>query len=898
MPDGLKKGWMSMNWTTLKQLMNERVIVLDGAMGTELQKKGMPPGMCPELWALEHPDVLLAIQKGYVEAGARVLYTATFGANRIKLEEFGLGDKVIDINRQLARLSRQAAGGHALVAGDISSTGRYIHPIGDLSFEEAVEVYKEQVRGLLEGGVDLFIIETMTDIQEARAALLAVKESCGLPVWVTMTFEEGERTLTGTDPVTALITLQSLGADVVGCNCSTGPDKMVSIIEHMKPYAKVPLLAKPNAGLPKLANGVTVFEMGPEEFGRYASLLAQVGANLIGGCCGTSAEYVVEVARNVEGIKPLPPSKHQGSPVTSARKTVFIGAGNPFVVVGERINPTGKPSLQEALKQKRYAYVRQLAVEQVEKGADMLDVNVGMPGIDEASAMVDVIDTLVTAVDAPLCLDSSNIEALERGLRIYPGRALVNSISLEKDKIEKLLPVAAKYGAMFILLPLTDEGVPLTARERQKVVEEVFERAALLGYQKEDIVVDGLVMAVSSNQGQAVETLSLIDWCSNRFGCNTIVGLSNVSFGLPERGWLNAAFLAMAMGKGLTMAIVNPLNQPVMNVKMASEVLLGRDVYSQKYIKYFTQAVRERGDSRIKVRDDRPRSVEYNAKKGRSQHQDGAAGGADEGGRDGQKTVKQGVDGSAAHTTEGVLGGILKETESRAAGRDDVVKGTLNEAAEKEKAAQQVFDAVVKGDHHGIVSIVEDALARDISPRILMDEYLIPAITHVGELFERKEYFLPQLLMSAEAMKKAFEHIEPLLQEEAAGASTKAKKTKVILATVKGDIHDIGKNIVALMLRNHGFEVIDLGKDVSAETIIEKAKETGAQIIGLSALMTTTMVYMKEVIELARKEGLKCKFMVGGAAVTRQFADEIGADGYAEDANSAVKLAKRLAEEG
>ncbi|MFS8501255.1 MAG: cobalamin-dependent protein, partial [Caldicoprobacter sp.] len=519
-------------------------------------------------------------------------------------------------------------------------------------------------------------------------------------------------------------------------------------------------------------------------------------------------------------------------------------------------------------------------------------------GIDDASEMVEVIDTLVTAVDAPLCLDSSNIEALERGLRIYPGRALVNSISLEKDKIEKLLPVAAKYGAMFILLPLTDEGVPLTARERQKVVEEVFERAALLGYQKEDIVVDGLVMAVSSNQGQAVETLSLIDWCSNRFGCNTIVGLSNVSFGLPERGWLNAAFLAMAMGKGLTMAIVNPLNQPVMNVKMASEVLLGRDVYSQKYIKYFTQAVRERGDSRIKVRDDRPRSVEYNAEKGRSQHQDGAAGGADEGGRDGQKTVKQGVDGSAAHTTEGVLGGILKETESRAAGRDDVVKGTLNEAAEKEKAAQQVFDAVVKGDHHGIVSIVEDALARDISPRILMDEYLIPAITHVGELFERKEYFLPQLLMSAEAMKKAFEHIEPLLQEEAAGASTKAKKTKVILATVKGDIHDIGKNIVALMLRNHGFEVIDLGKDVSAETIIEKAKETGAQIIGLSALMTTTMVYMKEVIELARKEGLKCKFMVGGAAVTRQFADEIGADGYAEDANSAVKLAKRLAEEG
>lgn len=893
---------MQVKWATLKQLMDERIIVLDGAMGTELQKKGMPPGVCPELWAVEHPDVLLDIQQGYVKAGARVIYTATFGANRIKLEHFGLGDMVFKINCQLAKLAKQAAGQHALVAGDISSTGRYIYPLGDLSFEEAVEIYKEQVRGLLEGGVDLFIIETMTDIQEARAALLAVKESCDLPVWVTMTFEEGERTLTGTDPVTALITLQSLGADVVGCNCSTGPDKMVSIIEQMRPYAKVPLLAKPNAGLPKLVNGMTVFDMGPEEFGRYARLLAQSGANLIGGCCGTSAEYVAEIVRNVKDIKPLPPSKHQGSAVTSARKTVFIGAGNPFVVVGERINPTGKPLLQEALKQKSYGYVRQLAVEQVEKGADMLDVNVGMPGIDEPSAMVDVINTLVPAVDAPLCLDSSNIEALERGLRIYPGRALVNSISLEKDKIEKLLPIAAKYGAMFILLPLTDEGVPLTAHERQKVVQEVFERAAMMGYQKEDIVVDGLVMAVSSNQKQAVETLNLIDWCSNSFGCNTIIGLSNVSFGLPERAWLNAAFLAMAMGKGLTMAIVNPLSQTVMNIKMASEVLLGRDLYSQRYIKYFTQAGKEQGNGRIKAKDadsGTGKSVEQKAEKSRTHYHDGAAiddatVSSDKGIRVDKKAIKQGADHSAVYTAEDVARDTsLGKIEGMGSKRDDV--DGVNDVSAKEKAAQRVFDAVVKGDHHGIVSVVESALAQGIAPRTLMDEYLIPAITYVGELFERKEYFLPQLLMSAEAMKKAFEHLEPLLKEEVADA--KEKKVKVILATVKGDIHDIGKNIVALMLRNHGFEVIDLGKDVSAEVIIEKAKETGAQIVGLSALMTTTMVQMKEVIALARKEGLKCKFMVGGAAVTQQFADEIGADGYAEDANGAVKLAKKLVEE-
>jgi len=820
-----------MKWTSLKQLMDKKVIVLDGAMGTELQKKGMPPEVCPELWALEHPHILLDIQQSYIRAGASVIYTATFGANRIKLEEFGLEDRVTEINCRLVQLSKQTVGKHTLVAGDISSTGRPIHPIGDLSFEEAVEVYKEQVRGLLEGGVDLFIIETMTDIQEARAALLAVKESCDLPVWVTMTFEEGERTLTGTDPVTALITLQSLGADAVGCNCSSGPDKMIGIIERMKPYAKVPLLAKPNAGLPKLVNGMTVFDMGPEEFGRYARLLAQAGANLIGGCCGTSAEYIAEISRNVEDIKPLPPSDHQGSAVTSSRKTVFIGSDKPLVIVGERINPTGKPSLQKALMQRHYAHVRHLAIEQVEKGADLLDINVGMADIDEPAIMADVINTLVPAVNAPLCLDSSNIEVLEQGLRIYPGRALVNSISLEKEKVEKLLPVAAKYGAMFILLPLTDEGIPLTAQKRQKVVEEVFNRAAMLGYQKEDIVVDGLVMAVSSNQKQAIETLNLISWCTSSFGCSTILGLSNVSFGLPERGWLNGAFLAMAMDRGLTMAIANPLSQTVMNIKMASEVLLNKDLYSQRYIKYFKQPPTGQSDDQIKVRPAKQDYIEDSRK-----------------------------------------------------------------AVESKKTAREVFDAVVKGDRHGIVPILENALTQGFAPRVLMDEYLIPAITYVGELFEKKEYFLPQLIMSAEAMRKAFEYIEPLLEDKTGSLDT-GNKIKIILATVKGDIHDIGKNIVALMLRNHGFEVIDLGKDVSAETIIEKAKETGAPIIGLSALMTTTMVRMKEIISLTKKEGLKCKVMVGGAAVTQQFADEIGADGYAEDANSAVKLAKKFAEE-
>jgi len=878
-----------MNLDTIKQWLNEKIIVLDGAMGTELQKRGMPLGVCPELWLVEHPKLLLDIQRGYIEAGARVLYTATLGGNRIKLEEFGLGDRVVDINRELARLSKQAAGMYALVAGDISTTGRYIHPFGELSFEEAVRIYKEQVRGLLEGGVDLFIIETMTDIQEARAAVLAVKESCDLPVWVTMTFEEGERTLTGTDPVTAVITLQNLGVDVVGCNCSTGPDKMVGIIEQMKPYAKVPLLAKPNAGLPRLVNGVTVFDMGTEEFGRYARVLAEAGANLIGGCCGTSSKYIAEVARNVDGIKPSPPSKYQGSAITSARKTLFIGSGNPFVVVGERINPTGKPVLQEDLKQRRHSYVRRLALEQVEKGADILDVNVGMTGIDEAQTMVDVVNSLIAAVDVPLCLDSSNIEALEKGLRIYPGRALVNSVSLEKDKIEKLLPVVAKYGAMFILLPLTDEGIPLTAQERQKVVEEVFERALLFDYQNEDIVIDGLVMAVSSNQKQAVETLNLIDWCSNSFGCNTILGLSNVSFGLPERTWLNAAFLAMAMGKGLTMAIANPLSHTVMNIKMAAEVLLGRDVYSQRYIKYFTQVNKEHY-----VKHSNEQSNKQDLEEGSESNKGDLKSLSSDIKRGGIKSNEYGIESGESVTDQGGVNfskGSSKEMNGGPNGNDKNA-AVYSQILEFEPHAKKVFEAVVRGDHHGIVPIVEDALSRSIPPQVLVDEYLIPAITHVGELFEKKEYFLPQLLMSAEAMKKAFEYLEPLLKMQ--GSAGADEKAKVILATVKGDIHDIGKNIVALMLRNHGFEVIDLGKDVSAQTIIDKARETDAQIVGLSALMTTTMMQMKEVISLAKREGLKCKFMVGGAAVTQQFADEIGADGYAQDANGAVKLAKRL----
>ncbi|PYG87523.1 5-methyltetrahydrofolate--homocysteine methyltransferase [Ruminiclostridium sufflavum DSM 19573] len=804
-----------MDKAQFRELISNKLLILDGATGTELQKKGMPTGVCPEKWVFENPHVIKSIQKEYIKEGSNILYTCTFGGNRIKLDEFGLGDRTVELNRSLASFSREAAGNKCLVAGDLASTGRFIKPLGDMSFEECVNIYKEQVKGLLEGGVDIFVIETMLDIQEARAALLAVKESCDLPICVSMSFDENMRTLTGTDPVTALITLQSLGADVVGCNCSTGPGQMVQIISMMKPYARVPLMAKPNAGLPKLVNGTTIFDMEPEEFGEYTKDFLKAGVNLLGGCCGTSPDYIRQIYMKSSGMKPEATVFKPYSAITSIRKTVAFGFSRPVAIVGERINPTGKKQLQAELREGATHEIRRFAAEQVEKGADILDVNVGMPGIDEKEAMLSTVSLLSSITDAPLCLDSSSPEVLEAALRIYPGRALINSISQEKVKLERLLPVAAKYGAMFILLPLSDEGVPEKAEQREAIVKNIFDKAAEYGYQKSDVVVDGLVMTVSANQEAAVETLNLIAWCAKEFGCGTIVGLSNVSFGLPERSWVNAAFLAMAVGSGLTMAIANPSSDLLMNIKMACDVITKNDINSRNYISFFNNR-------------QKPSAVEAQAK------------------------------------------------------------------AEAKKIGERIFDAVLEGDNEIIGALISKALDENIGARDIVDNHLIPAINQVGKLFDEKKYFLPQLIQSAEAMKKGFIYVEPLLKQN---GSVQEKEIIILIATVKGDIHDIGKNIVALMLKNYGFKVYDLGKDVSAETIINKAKSLKAHIIGLSALMTTTMVEMKDVIKLAREQNLSCKFMIGGAVVDADYAREIGADGYSRDAYEAVKLAKRLSKD-
>jgi 5-methyltetrahydrofolate--homocysteine methyltransferase len=799
-----------MNRKKFNELVNKKVVILDGATGTEFIKRGMPHGVSPELWALENIDAVHEIHNGYIAAGSDIVYLPSFGGNRVKLEEFGLADRLYEMNRTLAEKVKKNVAGRALVFGDIAPTGLFVEPFGDLGFEDAVNIYKEQIKALLDGGIDGFVIETMLDIQETRAAVLAVKESCDLPLIVSMTFEGNTRTLTGNDPLSALITMQALGVDAFGCNCSTGPKSMVSLIKSIKAYAKIPLLAKPNAGMPKLVNGETVFDMGAAEFASYADSLVEAGANILGGCCGTTSEHIKALAEACAKLQPEAPQVKAVSAVSAPHIACLLGQDQPFRVIGERINPTGKKKLQAELREGKFAMVRQYAREQLDGGADILDVNMGLSGIDEKTMMLDAISLLAQGSALPLCIDSTDSEVIEAALRLYPGRALVNSISAEKERIEKTLPLAAKYGAMFILLPLNDEGIPENAEGRIKLAEEIFAAAQKYGYEREDIILDALIMTVSSNQSAAQVSLDLIEWASREFKVSTVCGLSNVSFGMPERQWINAGFLGMAMGRGLNMAIANPSSEILMSLIAAGDVLSGRDAKMHRYVEKF--------------------------------------------------------------------GGVEQ--------KPSAPKGKI-------PPAQKVFNCVVEGHDDTIAEALAEALAAGIPARTLIDESLIPAINKVGDLYDSKKYFLPQLIMGADAMRKGFEILEPHLSGSA--KEKQAKKAVVILATVEGDIHDIGKNIVALMLRNYGFAVIDLGKDVSATKIVSAAKEHDARIIGLSALMTTTMVKMEDVVSLARQEcGKDVKIMIGGAVVDRNYADHIGADAYANDAMEAVKLAKKF----
>ena len=831
-------------------LSKDHILYLDGATGSNLVKAGMPSGVCPEQWILEHKDVMLKLQKDYVQAGTNILYAPTFTANRIKLAEYHLEKNMSAMIHELVAISREAAAsspGHTvLVAGDLTMTGEQLKPMGQMELEDLIDIYKEQILNMVDAGVDLLVVETMMSLAETRAALIAAKEVCDLPVIATLTFEADGRTLFGTDAKTAAIVLESLGASAIGANCSTGPAQMESIISDMVTHTRIPVIAKPNAGLPFLdENGNTCYNMEAEEFTEEMEILVNAGATILGGCCGTTPEFIRQIhdrfgteakataARRPEGIRYL----------TSERITHSFGLEDGFFVVGERINPTGKKALQAQLKEGSFEKVIQFAEEQEACGAKVLDINMGMSGIDEKASMLRALEEVSGVTNLPLSLDSSYVEVLEAALRHYPGRALVNSVSLETEKFEKLLPIVAKYGAMFILLPLSDAGLPKDIDEKKEIIHKIYDRATSLGMSKEDIVVDGLVATVGANPKAALETLETIRYCKAN-GFATICGLSNISFAMPERSFVNTAFLTLAIQAGLTMAIANPSQELLVSCALATDLLLNKEEAALRYIEY-AGGVRERREAK---------EAELARKLSLLESQGAASGQTSNAGSVEKSAVEKGPQ--------------------------------INEMQDKLKTA------VLKGNRNGIVKITKEALESGEKPVELLNQVLLPAINQVGEYFDQGKYFLPQLIASAEAMKNSIELLEPLLQTGSAGGEMPV----VVIATVEGDIHDIGKNLVALMLKNHGFHVIDLGKDVPQAKILETAREHHAEFIALSALMTTTMQRMREIVAAAKQEGITAKIIIGGAVITQEYADEIGADGYSKDAADAVKLAKSLME--
>ncbi len=811
-------------------LFHNHPIFLDGATGTNLMKAGMPAGVCPEAWILEHPDVIISLQRAYAEAGSNIVYAPTFTANRIKLKEYGLENRLEEINSSLVALSRQAVGTKALVAGDLTMTGRQLSPIGDLDFEELVDVYKQQIRSLEKAGVDLLVVETMMSLQECRAALIAAKETTDLAVMVSLTFEADGRTLFGSDAASAAIVMESLGAAAVGVNCSTGPDQMTDVIRSMAAVTTIPIIAKPNAGLPSVSeDGTTQYDMDADTFAENMIRLMTCGASVLGGCCGTTPEFIrlltektrntaLDQLRDAEGASVI--RRPDGIRyLTSERGYLAFGLDDPFMIVGERINPTGKKKLQAQLRENNLDMVCDFVQQQENDGASVLDVNVGMSGVDEKSLMLKVLDEVTMLTALPLCIDSSDAQVMESALRRYPGRALINSISLEKGKAEKFLPIAQKYGAMFILLPVGKNGLPRDNEEKKQTILELTKLAEGYGLGLQDIVVDGLVATVGADPDAAMNTLDTIRFCHDH-GYATICGLSNISFGLPERSYINAAFLTMAIAGGLTMAIANPSQELLVNSAFASDLLRNKDGADLRYIQRMQRYQKETSEQPQKMQP--------------------------------------------------------QETSA---------------LPQEQRLMKVLYEDVLNGSRRNIVRDTQKAVEGGCVPQEILDQVLMPAINEVGDLFDKGTYFLPQLISSAETMKMSIGYLEPLLKTEDGQAE---EMPVIVIATVHGDVHDIGKNLVALMLKNYGFKVIDLGKDVPAEKIIDTAITENAAVIGLSALMTTTMQEMKNVIRLAQNKGCKSRIMIGGAVVTQDFADEIGADAYADDAADAVRVVKKI----
>ncbi|MBO8125610.1 MAG: homocysteine S-methyltransferase family protein [Firmicutes bacterium] len=798
---------------SLESFLGKRVIVLDGAMGTSLQSLGLPPGVLPETWNLEQPEKVVSVHRSYLEAGAQVIETNTFGANRKKLGQFGLADQVAAFNRRGVELARQAiadSGKRAWVAGVIGPLGELLEPYGPLSISEAYAAFSEQAQALVEAGADLILVQTMSDLAEARQAVLAAKR-LGVPVFASVTFEESGKTLTGATPEAAVISLAAAGAKVVGANCSLGPREMRPVISKMAVLGLVPVLAEPNAGLPRLEGTQTVFPEGAAEFAQGMAELVRAGAAVIGGCCGTTSEHISRIAF-LGGQRPNLSPRPKGRLFLASRTShTVIGSGQPVRLIGERINPTGRKKLAADIASGSFKAVASEAREQTRAGAELLDVNVGVAGINQVQSMEQAVKVVARASQLPLVLDSATPEVLAAGAAVYQGKALLNSVSAKKASLDQVLPIAKEHGAAVLGLTLTEEGIPKTALGRLKAAETIVEAAIRHSLDPGDIIIDCLTLTVGAEPEGARETLEAIRLVKEELGVPTVLGVSNISHGLPRRELINRAFLAMAIASGLDAGILNPFELSIIETIHAGNLLTGRDQGARFYLFQY-------GD-----------------------------------------------------------------TEAGSEGRDQTGR-------DRAPSSETLYQAIVSGDRDKVEPALRELVAKaDLHPLTIIQEILTPALEEVGRRYEDGRYFLPNLLLSAEAAQLAFS----ILREELA-SSNQTYLGKALLATVEGDIHDIGKNIVKVILENHGFQTVDLGKDVPVQTVVQRAQEDKADIVLLSALMTTTLPAMEETVKQLKKVLPQVPVMVGGAVVTRSYAEKIGAAGYAKDAVGAVQEAKKL----
>lgn len=816
-----------------RALRGEDFLVFDGGMGTQLQACGLAEaGAVPEMLNFTHPDDIAAIHAAYVEAGAEVITTNTFGANAGKLEGRA---SVADTYRAAAACARRA--GARYVAGDIGPLGTLLEPLGTCGFEEAYDLFAEQVDAVREAGCDLVLIETMADLREAKAALLAAKERCDLPVFVTMTFGEDGRTFLGTSPEVAAVTLSSMGAHAVGLNCSLGPDELLGAVRAMARHARCPLLVQPNAGLPRVEGGSTVYDVDPASFARAMARMLEIGASMVGGCCGTSPAFIERLRALVDGFgAPYPRPFERACVLTSAQEAVVLPAGQARVaVIGERINPTGKPKLKAALRAGDFDYLVGEAVAQQEAGADVLDVNVGLPELDEPVALRAAVEKLQATVTLPLVVDSSDPSAIESAVRGYAGKPLINSVNGKRESLDAVLPVAKKYGCAVVGLALDESGIPSTAEGRFAVAERIVAEAERIGIPRQDVVIDCLVMAAATNQDEGREILRAVSLVKNRLGVRTVLGVSNVSFGMPQRGLVNATFLAAAFGAGLDFPILNPLSARYRDTVAAFKVLNGQDRGAAAFIEACATAPD-------------PYAAPVAGASGRS--------------------ASPGTAPRDVPVTDAVS-----------------VPPTFADAADGVRALVHLIFAGRKG-------AVPDATARLLEGHGALDlvnGVFIPALDAVGEKFERGEFFLPQLMASAEAVKAGFD----VVKERVGNPAEASDDARVIaLATVKGDIHDIGKNIVKMLLENYGYRVVDLGRDVDPAEVVRVVKEQGIRLVGLSALMTTTVKAMEETVRLVHEQVPGTAVFVGGAVLTPEYARQIGADFYGKDAAEAARIAE------